>query len=107
MDLAVGDRDRARDPIRCCIRKSASRGGKKLRAGVLARGRGLHGGLAQLKPLRSLRKLVLTSTGVTDAGMKHLAAMEGLTRLELGGTNVKPAAVEELKSKLKDVRINR
>jgi hypothetical protein len=46
--------------------------------------------------VRSLTRLVLSNTGVTDPGLKSLSALERLTALGLRGTAVTDAGLKEL-----------
>lgn len=52
--------------------------------------------LKGLAALTSLTKLDLTDTKVTDAGLKQLAALKGLTGLNLSNTKVTDAGLNEL-----------
>ena len=51
--------------------------------------------------MRSLFKLDLSGTNVTDAGLEHLLRLEGLTTLGLGRTKVTPEGVARLKARWK------
>ena len=53
-------------------------------------------GLKDLAALRGLTTLDLSVTKVTDAGLKELAALKGLTTLNLRGTKVTDAGLKEL-----------
>ena len=53
-------------------------------------------GLKNIAGLTELRKLELEGTNVTDAGLKHLAGMKNLTSLILTGTKVTDEGMIEL-----------
>src|SRR5205807_8701434 len=46
-------------------------------------------GLAHLKNLKDLKKLVLNNTQVSDAGIKHLDGLDTLDELQMWSTKVK------------------
>ena len=49
--------------------------------------------LAEVAQLRSLRILSVDATPITDAGLKHLAALEDLERLYINDTSVTRAGL--------------
>jgi hypothetical protein len=53
-------------------------------------------GLKELAGLKGLTYLALEGTRVTDVGLKELAGLKGLTDLHLGGTKVTDAGLKEL-----------
>jgi hypothetical protein len=59
----------------------------------------------KLTPRLAERGLDLHDTAVTDEGLKSLAAMHSLRRLNLSGTRATAAGIAELKSKLPRCRI--
>jgi len=54
-----------------------------------------------LSGLRDVRILDLQKTKITDAGLKHVLALNGLKSLRVGGTEVTKDGLEELKSKFR------
>ena len=52
-----------------------------------------------------LTTLYLVNTGVTDAGVRELAALTNLTTLDLTGTKVTDAGVKELQTALPKCKI--
>jgi hypothetical protein len=54
-------------------------------------------GLANLKELKGLTRLDLSSTNITDAGLAHLKELKGLTTLNLGGTQINGDGLAHLK----------
>jgi hypothetical protein len=63
--------------------------------------------LAQVGRLRRLEELKLSSSEVTDAGLKHLMGLTALKKLELGSTQVTDAGVQELQRALPNLEIVR
>ncbi len=63
-------------------------------------------GLKDLAPLKELRKLNLTGTSITDAGLKELKALKQLTTLQLIRVRVTDAGMNELKD-LKQLKVLR
>lgn len=53
-------------------------------------------GIAHLSGLRSLKKLLLTNTGLTDEGMPHLSQLTNLEQLILAGTGVSDDGLQHL-----------
>ena len=54
---------------------------------------------------RQLRVLGLARTGITDAGLKHLATIKSLREVWIYPTRVSDGAVDELKTALPGVRV--
>ena len=59
----------------------------------------------QLAALTRLEWLVLTDTGITDAGLKHLSTLKKLERLDLERTKVSEAGAQGLHRVLPKVKI--
>jgi hypothetical protein len=49
---------------------------------------------------RSLQEVWLIDTGITDAGLEHLAGLDALKRLHLGGTEITDAGLAHLRGRL-------
>jgi serine/threonine protein kinase len=62
--------------------------------------------LKQLRKLTRLQALVLARTGVTDTALMYLAALKGLTQLDLSGTKTTAEAIAELKKALPKCQIH-
>jgi len=58
-----------------------------------------------MKDFPRLARLDLASTTITDVGLKHLAACKQLTLLNLTGTRVTAAGINELRKSLPRLRI--
>jgi len=69
--------------------------------------RRLDSALAQVGRLRRLEELELSSSEVTDAGLKHLMGLTALKKLGLGSTQVTDAGVQELQRALPNLEIVR
>ena len=67
----------------------------------------LDAGLANVKGLRKLQELVLTSTKVTDAGLVHLYDMTQLKKLYLASTQVTDAGSQQLLKRLPKLKVYR
>lgn len=55
-------------------------------------------GIKNIAKMTQLQKLELDGANITDAGLKHLSGMKNLTNLTLNGTKVTDDGMEELKS---------
>jgi hypothetical protein len=55
--------------------------------------------------MKRLRVLGLARTGITDAGLKYLAAIKSLREVYVFPTKVTDSAVDELKGALPGVRV--
>ena len=64
-------------------------------------------GLKELADLKGLTDLKLSGTNVTDAGLKELAGLKGLKELYLDDTKVTDAGIAELQKALPDCKITR
>ncbi len=66
-------------------------------------------GVAHLRDLTSLEKLILFDTRLTDAGIDSLLSMKRLRRLDIDGTLVSDAGLVKLRAlpRLKDLSIQR
>jgi internalin A len=64
-------------------------------------------GLVRLNGLTNLRVLKLSYARITDAGLVHLKGLTKLTKLDLRGTRVTDAGVEELRQALPGLTILR
>ena len=62
---------------------------------------------ADLGKIASLTTLELAKTKVTDAGLKHLAGLKGLSHLTIEGSEVTKAAVASLESTKPQFRVER
>jgi internalin A len=62
-------------------------------------------GLKELAGLKSLQRLNLSGTQVTDAGLKELAGLISLQILHLDNTQVTNVGIDELRKALPGVRI--
>ena len=63
--------------------------------------------MAHLKPLTKLELLILSGTGVTDAGLKELVVLKELWGLSVTGTRVTAAGAAELHKALPKCQIDR
>jgi aryl carrier-like protein len=63
-------------------------------------------GLDSIKALNALEYLNLYGTEVTDEGLKKLAGLKNLKKLYLWQTKVTSGAVEEFKKSAKDCDVN-
>jgi internalin A len=63
-------------------------------------------GLKELAGLKGLTRLSLSRTGVTDAGLKELAGLKNLKNLSLSGTSVTDAGAKTLQKALPDCAIS-
>jgi hypothetical protein len=64
-------------------------------------------GLAALQRLAGLERLILNSTPVTDAGLKHLTGLRNLNNLQVIGTRVTEEGAASLKESLPETHIVR
>ena len=62
-------------------------------------------GVVHLRKISSLTTLELAKTKVTDAGLKHLAGLKGLSHLTIEGSGVTKAAVASLESTMPQLRV--
>jgi hypothetical protein len=60
---------------------------------------------AQTPAAGDVRFVAVSGKGVTDAGLDHLAAMKGLTRLYVNRTKVTPEGLKRFKAARPDVRV--
>jgi hypothetical protein len=63
-------------------------------------------GLKHVAPLKSLRRLDLTGTQVTDEGLVQLRSLSRLEHLSLYGAYVTEAGVEGLRKEIPGIRIS-
>jgi Leucine Rich repeat len=69
--------------------------------------RRFHAALAQVGRLRRLEELELSTSEVTDVGLKHLMGLTTLKKLDLGSTQVTDAGAQELQRALPNLEIVR
>jgi hypothetical protein len=62
-------------------------------------------GLVHLKGLTALQGLYLWDTAVTDTGLEHLKGLTALRELDLKGTKVTEAGVDQLKKSLPNAKV--
>jgi hypothetical protein len=79
---------------------------KELRRLDVSSTRTTDAGLEEIAVLKQLQWLELSCTLVTDAGLKHLAALQELRELELESTGVTDAGLRELAALKKLERLN-